>query len=184
MILRLKVEFARLSEVTERLIVFFAAGEQVGIRQVRKSEQEGGQLSLHFLQLVVICLRAVAEFLHFGKNCGGILPFLLILRDQLGRFVLFCFERLGFGNQRAALAVKTQDVLHILFCVLPLCRKTGNHLVRAFLDIFNVNHCISFPDRPFSAPFIHSSSPASSSGLKKSFPQIVRRSASRSSSSV
>ena len=142
MVFRLEIEYLRLAVVRKRLIVFLTAGEQIVVRQVRKSEHDRCELRFDKLQALVDLFGFCGKLFHFGENSRNVLPFFLVGRDQLVVFVLLCLDSLGFGNQASSFSVQRQDLFDVRTGVFSLFCKSCNDLFGFFFDITNVQHII------------------------------------------
>ena len=139
-VLGLKVEHSGLAPVAERLVVFLAAGKQVGVGEVGKTQHDVGLLDLNGLQLLVDLLGLVGHGLHLGEEGGNVLALLLVLRNELVHLVLLGLYGLGLGDESASLTVQSQNGLNVLTGVLALDLEARDDLLWVFSDILDIQH--------------------------------------------
>ena len=137
-VLGLKIELVRLTEVAKRLVVLFSACFEVAVGEVGQTEHNVIKICFNSLDLFVVSLCAVGKLLHLREDLCGVLSFLFILRNELRGLVLLCFEGLCFGDECSALCVKLENARDFFLCVLSLYSKSFDDFLRIFFDISDV----------------------------------------------
>ena len=142
-VLGLKIKGARLAPVAQGLVVLLAARQKILVRQVGQPQHQRRVALLYLLDLLVVRLGFGGQLLHLGKQRRYVLPFPLVLRNQLVCLVRLRLHRLVPGNQRPALPVQLQNLLDLRARILALLGKPRDDFLRVFLDILNVQHTLS-----------------------------------------
>ena len=139
-ILGFKVKGVRFAEIAQGLVVLFAAGQQIGVRQVGQTQHQILIFGLDDRDLAVVFLDGFLQSVHLGKDGGGILTGLLHGRDLLGHGILLGLQIVGLADQCAALIVQLQNALDGLTGILALASQQVDDLFGIFLDTSNIQH--------------------------------------------
>ena len=154
MVLGLKVKGVLFPNIAQGLVVFFAAGEQIGVGHVRQGKHTGGELVIQGLQLLLIFGDFLVDLhggchirVDLGFQYGNILALLfraLLLTEELAVFLcqLILFGGLGFGVglQRPDLDIQFQNAVNGSVAVHFLCLHARLDGIGVFLNSFDIDH--------------------------------------------
>ena len=132
MVLGLEIEGVGHAETAKLLIILLAAGDDVLIGQVGQREHDIAVGAFDLADLAHDGCCVLAGLFHLGY----------LFRD----LVLLGLEVVCLKNERAALAVETQDLGDLFSCVLALACQTVDDLLGVFLYQLYIKHgfCLSF----------------------------------------